>query len=395
VSLACYALVAAVIVKCLRGATVASVIAVSALCAVPLIEPAMMAWSEPLKLLLLVSAVVSTERFARQPSRRRLALLAIPCALAPLAHLTGLAGAAGAAAALLAMRERSIRARVISAGVTLGVAAVAEIGWILYASGATGGLSQKKLAWHPTVEPGFIWAVGLLLIAAFELRASLRAQRPAGIAAAAMSATGLVILVGSRFLVDKNIALDRRQLQSSVVLLLLGALMAWGGRLRPVREHRGIAALAGLALLAGPVTTAVMIPRIGSSDFLGYRAPRWADSPLLAAVQSAATPPIWTISNAPDAIALLTRGLPIGLPRRDNLYTGKPNSGYLSQLAALRCAAAKHNAVVAFFYRPTRGHRRTVDESLLSTMRLRQLRTFTDGLLFAVDTAGCSRESAG
>lgn len=352
---------------------------------VPVIEPALMAWSESLKLVVLTEAGLAAAGWLETRAVWSRVRLHLAVGLAPLVHLTGFAAALSAGALLFFMTSgRSRWGRVLDAGSVVVTGLIPVAGWLVYGAARSGGLAQKHLGWYPTWQPGLLWCLAIVVVASAGVAVARGRRELVALSLSATAMFSVVILGLSRFTFDRNIALDRRQLQAAVVLTSAGWLLLLRPRLVP--------SLAAALLLAGPGLTIATASTIAGSEYLGYRAPRWHPSPLLDAVKAEPGRP-WVLTNAPDAVALLTSEQPIGLPQPTNLFTGARNRDYGEQLAQLRCAAAGHDPVLAFFYRPTRGHSRSPDPLLGPRLRLRVTATYADGVLYAVDTGGCSAGS--
>jgi len=353
---------------------------------VPAIEPALMAWSESLKLVVLTEAGLAAADWLESRAPWSRVRLHLAVGLAPLVHITGFAAALSAGVLLVFLTSSRTRGgRAFDAGSVVLTGLIPAAGWLAYAASRSGGLAQKHLGWYPTLQPGLLWCLAIVVAASAGVVLTLRRRELVGLSLSATAVFSVVVLVLSRFTFDRNIALDRRQLQAAVVLTAAGWL--------PLLRSRLVPSLAAALLLSGPGLTAATASTIAGSDYLGYRAPRWHPSPLLEAVKQEPGRQ-WILTNAPDAVALLTNEHPVGLPQPTSLFTGEPNRDYGEQLARLRCAAAGHDPVLAFFYRPTRGHSRSPDALLGTRMRARVTATFADGVLYAVDTTGCSAGAA-
>jgi hypothetical protein len=364
----------------LRRSALAVVAMSAALLSVPVIEPALMVWAEPLKLAFLVEGALALAVAARENRTRSWVRLGVIALLATATHFTGVAIAVAAVLLLLTRKTRRPSLLVVAvAGTTAPVA-----GWLVYSNVVGGGLGQKTLGFHPPVSIAALVAcvglaaLGLGLVAS---RTDDRVQE----SLLAVAFGLLLTILASRTFVDRNISLDRRQLQAVVVLAVAGALLAWP---RTVTMQRSLAVLAAAAVVAGPLVTAVRIRHVMRSEWAGYRADRWRTSPLLHAVETSPSG-TWVLSNAPDAIALLTTVRPIGLPAATNLYTGAPNRDYARELGELRCAVAPKQPRLAFFFRPTRGHSRSPDPVMLEQLRASSEMRFPDGVEYILDTSGC------
>lgn len=352
---------------------------------VPVVQPALMAWTESVKLLVLVEAALATGAFVVHGRRRTLVLLCVLCAVAPLIHLTGVAAGLSAALVIgLGRDDTRPRARWPAALTVLASTLIPFGAWLIYGSLSNGGVSQKHLGWYPTTETGLLWATALAALAGALVYRNRSDVRAPSFVFPTTALVSIGCLLASRTIVDRNIALDRRQLQGAAVLAAAGAVLSLS---QHARVRRLLPVVAVAALLAGPGVTFASAAGLSRSEFLGYAAPRWKHSSLLDEVRR--RPSSWTLTNAPDAVALLTAAKPIGLPQPKVLYSGEPNAKYPSQLADLRCAAAGHHPVLAFFYRPTRGHARVIDPALVTALRLRAPIVFSDGILYDVGTDGC------
>jgi hypothetical protein len=362
----------------------ASVALVAAMLVLPVAEPAMMAWVQPLELLLVVEALVACTRYVRRPRPRTLLRVGAWCAVAALAHTTGLAAAAGAAVAIV-MLSPAWRRALPPAAVVLGFGVIPAVGWAAYGRAVGGGVGQKHLGFYPEVELGLVWAL-LLLAAATALAAlALRRGEVVAFTAAGTAAAALLLVLAARYLADRNIALDRRQLHVAGILTTVAAVdLVSASSLR-----RLLPAAAAALVAAGPVLTLFAGPVAMRSEFAGYRAARWQHSPLLGYV-SARSPQAWTLTDAPDAVALLTSGTPIGLPRPRVLYNRATNPHYAEELSQLRCAVAGHAPLLAVFDRPTRVQTpRKPDPVMLAALHAREIARFADGTAYSVDTRGC------
>jgi len=370
----------------LRRSALGCVTFVAILLSLPILEPAVMVWAEPLKLAFLAESGLALSAVAQRADRRSLLRLATFALLATMTHFSGVA--VGVAAVTLAANKKAAGVKPVV--VALAATVVPTVGWLVYSRRAGGGLSQKALGFHP---PGSLTA-GLLVIASGVLLVEIRRDRTSTAVAEALFAVAfgaLLVILASRTLFDRNISLDRRQLQAVVVLGIAGALVRWpAGRW----ATRLSAAAAGASIVAGPVVTAVAVRSVMHSEWAGYKAERWQHSPLMAAVRESAGGH-WFLTNAPEAVDLLSAAQPIGLPAAVNIYTGRSNASYSSELATLRCATAGHSPLLAFFFRPTRGHARSPDPLLLTGLHAREIARFDDGIEYIVDVNGCPPVTGG
>jgi hypothetical protein len=259
------------------------------------------------------------------------------------------------------------------------------LAWSAYGRLSAGGAAQKHFGWYPTNEPGLAWALLFLFVSLWLVTRFLEAEDILGMTSAAVAAWSAAVLLLSNSFYDRNISLDRRQLQSTAILTSL-ALVVWAWQAIPSNAVRRI--LAGSLVVIGPVTLLFTLPQATHSEFVGYRAPRWQHSQLLAVARSrpAGT---WVTSNAPDAIALQTPATVIALPPRRNLYTGELNKDYETEVRLMRCALPPHHAEFLFFFRPTRGSRRLPDPWTVAALGARVERTFTDGILYTIAPTDC------
>jgi hypothetical protein len=266
--------------------------------------------------------------------------------------------------------------------------------WFARNSILLGDPSERDIAWHPpgaeslrqTVESLSAWTIGdgrwglLLLLPVLGLFLAARPLLGRMLQASArmqIAVTGagayLALLLGSRALVDANIALDIRLLAPMhlFVLIALAALLDAAPTDTGLGRHRLLLSITGAGLLVGAVGGVDHAGDLSGQEGSGYAARRWTGSEGVAYIE-ALRDDTTVVTNAPDAAWLLAdHGSLLFLPVGRDLYTGGPNLRYDAQLDALATTLRdRPGAVVVYFDRPTRSRSRWLDDDTRKALGL-------------------------
>jgi len=412
---AAFAITAALAVVTVRVATGSTAWAAAA--GVLMINPdfvflSAMAWSEQLMVALLAGAVLALS--LRQRSGR-LAPLAIAALCAVLASLTRYVGVAVLlAVAWVVYREirGSAARRLGAAGAVVAAGLAPLVLWFARNVGAQGEASDKTLAWHPpstnawhnalrsvtnwvvrdngaTRKVVLVLLVALVVGAAVKGRAVWRRarrgleERTLPALAAVTAALYLVVLLASRTVLDRNIALDSRQFAAIHLLLVVGATTAVA-RARPSPRRWGAAALGVVALISLFRIGADTIPRFPTFVWSGYTTEAWKESPTLARLR-AVPEDVAIVTNAPDPIWLLLGREAFLLPLTTDLYTGRRNVDYRDQLLTLAAHVRRGEARLVFFDRPTRKPARQLSDAVLDAFGASIEQKLDDGTVYLIE----------
>lgn len=329
------------------------------------------AWalSEPLFLASLIVALGALARQLCAPTPRWLLAAAGAAALTALTRYTGLALLGAGTIALVAWAPRPPARRLRDAAVFLAVGGVPLAAW--HVRGLLVGAPGRPLAVHPItpgrLRQGLDTASAWLLpeTVAAEVRAAVLILVVVGLvllwhrvphATPAQALTRVVaafagcyaaLLVATISLVYANVPLDHRLL---VPLLVSALLVGWrlldtAGPGTPVRRGLVAAALA-LAVLA-TVRAGVWVA-VAEVDELGYTSRVWRQSMLVDAVRRL-PPDVLVVSNAPDALYVLTGRRAEFVPVRADPYTRAPRADYPAALAALDARLRAQRGAVVYF----------------------------------------------
>jgi hypothetical protein len=155
------------------------------------------------------------------------------------------------------------------------------------------------------------------------------------------------LLVATISLVYANVPLDHRLL---VPMLVSALLIGWrlpdaAGPGTPAR--RGLV-VAGLALAVLATVRAGAWVAVAEVDELGYASRVWRQSGLVEAVRGL-PPDVLVVSNAPDALHVLTGRRAEFIPFQANPYTRAPRADYPAALAALDARLRGQRGAIVYF----------------------------------------------
>jgi hypothetical protein len=155
------------------------------------------------------------------------------------------------------------------------------------------------------------------------------------------------LLVGTISLVYANVPLDYRLLTP---LLVSAALVGW--RLadstgQGPRARRGAVAV-GITLVVVATIRAAAWVTSAEIDELGYASRVWRQSTLAQVVRELPAD-VLVVSNAPDALYVLTNRRTEFVPWRAHPYTRAPQSDYASSLTALDARFREQRGVLVYF----------------------------------------------
>ena len=332
-------LLVGLVVRARTGSVPAGVVgAVLAACAVDLLTYAASALTEPLFVLLAIAALVALAAHLDRPSTP---LLVGAAGLAAAACLTRYVGVSLVLAGVIALL---LRRRWVDCGLFAAIAVVPLGAWFLW-SGGRG--SDRSLSWHlfgadylgQAARPFSRWLVpwprppiALLLAVALVVVlyrlgrfSSSSLNRLLGLFTVAY----LAALVANRALTDVTGRLDARFLVPLHVVAILVVVPALHGRKLPAPALALAAVLVAAQFVDAAAWTAGGLTDDGVAR-RGYNAAAVRHSVVLDDPGG----PLYT--NAADAVFFLTGRTSAPIPARKDYLTGKPNSHYAEELAALR-----------------------------------------------------------
>lgn len=328
----------------------------------------LMAWSEPLFLLLSLVGLAAVALHLQRPrsATRNAAALALAAAL--LTRYAGVGVLAPAAAAVLLFGAGSLRRRARDAVLLVALASLPLVLWIARNAVLTGGAANRSLAFHPVttgqLEDGirtlsfWIWpfqmgsGLGALVLAAVLIAGLAVERRQPG---AASRLLWLLLAVYPAFLVATICFVDAQtplQERTLVPLYLCGVVLgvtltrrALGER--PKRAATAIAAGMGCLLLTTHAVRAFDLWRVSRDQGLGYTDVRWSGSALLQELGGVSADTV-LYSNAPDLISLRLGRDARWLPRHVDLSAQRENPAFDLELAQMR-AQLERGALVVWF----------------------------------------------
>jgi hypothetical protein len=393
-----YALMAAIVVALVAGATrsVAAGALAGALTIAPtFVYTASMVWSEPMMLAGYVATIAALRSYLRTRATSRLVTAIALAALTSMVRFTGLAAVLAVAVVLLVADDDDVARRCRRAIVGAACGALPEVLWFARSTFVIGAPSEKPLAWHPpgradlqrtarTVTSWFVrdtpdrrMVIGVLvaLLVLVAIVSAVRRARSRPVDMTSLPSVCAVFAIvyaafelAARATFDNNIDLSTRQLLALQVVAIMGVVsVAWTWRPRRRIVAVGVAAVV-LVIGAVRLVTAT-VPDLPDTDHSGYSSAAWDRSAGLDLIRSLPLDAL-VVTNAPDAVWLRTGRTPLFLPLTANLYRGSANDRYGAELTALARAIRGRNAVVVFFDRPTRGHRRVIDDAALHVLQL-------------------------
>src|SRR4051812_38866053 len=359
-----------------------------------------MVWSEGLFGLLLLAAVVLTERLLRAPSRAvRWGLVAVAAA-APLVRFVGVAVPLGVALLVVAFGAGPLRRRLRSGALLAGAALVPLGVWVVVSAGV--GRGDSLLRWHPPPARKWFdgltalgtwtglsegpqrWALGVLVLVVLLVvgLVVVRHVRPPDLVAVTLvfAVVLLAVVVLARCTIDALVPFGVRMLSPIHLLVALVVPLAIARLAVPWRH---IAAAGAVAVAAIGIVHSARDAHAFPHDNSSYTGRRWARSPTMRHVHRLPSRTL-VVTNAPDAVWLSTGRIPLRLPLPDDLFGGGPNRHLDQQAAVLRHALRSHQAIAVFFDRPTQGRHRTLDRKLVADLGLRPDHTYDDGSTYRV-----------
>ena len=126
------------------------------------------------------------------------------------------------------------------------------------------------------------------------------------------------------------------------------------------------------------------IPRFPTFVWSGYTTEAWKGSPTLAFV-GALPDDVAIVTNAPDPIWLLLERESFLLPLTTDLYTGRRNADYRTQLLTLAEHVRRGEARLVFFDRPTRKPARQLSAAVLQAFGAAIEHELDDGTVYLID----------
>lgn len=348
-----------------------------------LIRVHVMAWSEPLFLLLVLVTMYLLDRALEEPRPSRFALVGLATAAACLTRQSGLALAAAVGLALLLWGPGTLRRRLMM-GASLGVAGLVPVlAWSWIAGG------YRQFAVHPPaferwaqgwenlqrwIVPRRAWlpdplrsATAILVFGA--VVASVLGQRQPATGARSWSASSrligclalfvvchLVVLVAASTFWDATITLGRRLMAPAHAALVVIASVSAGRALAASARLQGTWGRAGAAVLLAAGATHIAIQAVETRVTLTlfhaegqqYASPEWRGSELLAAID-ALPRDTYVVTNGGDAVSVLTGRAAVRLPSRVDRSSGFQPPDYEDRMATLGERLRQRRGVVAYF----------------------------------------------
>jgi hypothetical protein len=348
----------------------------------PLMMVHLMAWSEPLFILLGFSGLLLLAVYV---TRVRSWMLIASSVLIGLAFLTRYAGATFVFTGVLALIVTSrapLRRRIADAVLFGALAALPMLLWMIRNVWVAGTATNREMVFHPISRSHLWWVVytmsdwlmvpavtpgilrlGLCLVVAAAAITGLREisafrRQPAWAARTAghlRFLLGLFIAVYGLFLVvsislfDANTPLDNRILSpvyvAGLVLLLCGFLRVWNAG-PPVLRYGMAAVLATYAGVSG--WHAASTVATGRNDGFGFSGSAWQRSELIGLLRQL-PPDAVVFSNAPDAVYLHTGHEAVLLPRNFMAANQQVNVHFEAELTAMKDLLAARRGMLAYF----------------------------------------------
>lgn len=372
---------------------------------VMLLAPAMleihlMAWSEPLFILLGLAAFTLLAKYLDHP---RLPILILASILAGLALLTRYAGIAVVGTALLGIlifSRKTIFRRLLNA-LLFGIISTAPLISLLgYNRQVAGSATNRTLAFHPITRTNlwqgletlgswlgvtrqdsswFFFVLGVsfygFLILGVALYTVRRRQHPTQSDSQLASFPVLIwllalfIVIYSLFLVisisffDANTMLDNRILSPIFVSLLIISIFILAKRISHNKTTSWKWIGAGIAVLYISVCAMISMPLLRSYHVqgIGFSTLAWKRSPLIEEVRSLPAQ-IAIYSNAPDAVGLVAERPAARLPRVFEQSAQQFNPEFDTEMLALGESMSKGEAVIVYFDQPGRIDNPSLDE---------------------------------
>ena len=306
----------------------------------PLFRVSVMAWSEPLFLLLTLIYLVHIESYAREEKVTSLVAAAVAAALACLTRYIGVAVVLAGAVSIVLLRKGRVKSRVRHLLVFGTITVLPLAAWLARNLSVSGTLFGPRAAsgrtlvqnagaaftivggWYAHGRAAWLLAIFILVVAAVGVLAFLAARTAKSSAKAAAPPPGpmltftlvyVVLLVVSATSTAYD-ELDTRLLIPVFVPATLGLLLLFREAIALVSGHRGGRFVSGLLvavlivfLLALPSQTVLHATRYLRGMGWGYGAASWRGSPTVRYVARNRDKMYdhTTYSNAPEALYLL------------------------------------------------------------------------------------------
>jgi len=375
------------------------------------------ALSEPLFLILLITAALALDRHLRAGGPRWLLMAGALTAAAGLTRYVGVCLMCSMVVALVILNRRPMAARLRSAAVFIVVSATPLVVWTVRNALVEGKVVDRSLAFHP---PGFealrmftytlsFWAwptpnlpaaaragmaLLMLVVLAVAFCATMvfihRHQQPVGVP----SHVGGVLLIFagvyvpfllvSRSLVDAHTKLDNRILSP---ILIIGIVLAFA---RPpvwsdVASRRMAGVLPVVAWFAISIANIPWTAHIlaeGHSTGFGYASAEWRESKVVAFVDGL-DPEVMVYSNAPEVFRVLRHRPALMIPRAYSPSSGQPNSAFGEQINEMMARLESGTAALAYFERMRSREYLPTPEELAESHDLVVLFRASDGAVFS------------
>ncbi|MCU1461482.1 MAG: rane protein of unknown function [Acidimicrobiales bacterium] len=365
----------------------------------------LMAWSEPLFVVLLLAAVLLFARFHDDPSPASGVAAAAVAALLALTRTVGLTAGLIALGIAINRTDAARRRRTTAWVATIGLFAPIAV---FVGQRIASGSASRSLGWHPVsgaelgqvVKVGERWLLAsspdrafIVLIGLAVLCMLLAAgpRRPVEIRTETAMAAVLVVgllggVVAARFLLDAAVLDQPLRMLAPVhalaVLAVIGMVSALSGVTDGRRRHAvggGAIALLALILVSGAHATSDFVGRASTNGAKGYTDASWDGSPTLAAAARLPAP-TRILTDGPDLLYARTRRASAAVPPRRDLRTDRVNGRLTSDLELAGRWLGSDGIVVWFAdlaqpFLPT-------EAEVVSGLRLQLVARYPDGAVY-------------
>jgi uncharacterized membrane protein len=392
-----------------------------------------MAWSEPLFILLSLLALVKTASFLDFPGRRSLVWAGILTGLALLTRYAGISLAAAGVMGIIWLGHGSFYRRLRDSLIFGLISIFPLLVFLVYNQFTNGTATNREIGFHPVTRaqlweglttvtgwfgapqglPTLIYVVflgGLILLFLTGLFFIYRRtpqtntqENNSPRLPALMQLMGLYTLIYGMFLLvsitflDANTPLDNRILAPIfpmliILLICCGAFIVKRIKIAQRFAWSFVIIAGGLLVIYG----AQSMPELRQyhQSGIGLSAPGWQKSGLIEQVKR--LPPGLTLySNAPDAIYLLTGKPAARLPRKFELSAQRPNADFAAEIAAIGKEMADGKAMIVFFTQTGRLTNPSEDD-LKMLIPMHHCANMDDGIVYAFEiTPECDESTTG
>lgn len=392
-----------------------------------LMAPAMlgihlMAWSEPLFIMLLIISLLILNKALTNQSRFGLLVASISTGLAFLTRYAGIALVVTGFIGIILLSQKKIIQRFVDVVLYAIISSGPLIGLLLSNQLNAGSATNRSLAFHPistaslltgvrTINSWFglpenlsswihlSFIVGVVVLFTILTLVNIRIGKNAfSISPTAKSDLHPIIvlmlififiyggfLIFSISFIDANTPLDNRIL-SPLYPLLVVIIVYMVARYAKFNQ-KILTRLVPITffLLLGGLYLNVSIPYISSArqNGIGFSTPRWENSQLIAEIKQL-PPEIAIFSNVPEAIYLHSGHPASRLPRVFELSTQQTNPEYDLEMLDVGERMTNGRGVLAYFNQPGRNTNPTLEE-IMGVLSLQPQAQVADGTLYTID----------